>query len=41
VKRLKRFHPGENVYSKDANGKFEVIGQVSKSGKPAVAYVNE
>lgn len=41
VKRLKRFHPGEKVYVKDADQKFQVIGQVSKSGKPPAIYLED
>jgi hypothetical protein len=41
VKRLKRFQPGENVYVKNADQKFQVIGQVSKSGKPPAIYLED
>ena len=41
TKRLKRFHPGEKVYVKSKTGKFEVIGQVNKNGKPPACYVEE
>jgi hypothetical protein len=41
VKRLKHFHVGEKVYVKNADQKFQVIGQVNKNGKPPACYLED